>query len=88
MRNSNMQNRNIPRCAMPMCDRPEPHMMNEREFYMRDNNSYRCDAYPLGMSYVPWQMFRELHEPEKALEAGTIFMELDKPFLGRRAFQR
>lgn len=88
MRNSNMQNRNMSRCTMPMCDRPEPHMMSERECYMRDSDSYRCDAYPLGMSYVPWQNFRDLYEPEKSIEAGTMFMELDKPFLGKGAFRR
>lgn len=88
MQNSSMQNRSMPRCGMPMCDMPEPRMMNEREFYMRGNDFYRCEEYPIGMAYVPWQMFRELHEPEKSLDAGTIFMELDKPFLGKGAFRR
>ena len=88
MRNSNMQNRNMPRCAMPMCDVQESHMRMERDYYMRNNDSCKCDEYPLGMSYVPWQTFRELYDPEKSLEAGTMFMELDKPFLGKGAFRR
>lgn len=39
------------------------------------------DAYALAMAYVPWQYFSNTYEPDRALEAGTIFPELDKPFL-------
>lgn len=38
---------------------------------------------PLGMSYVPWQQWRETYESCKALGAGTIFPELYLPFLER-----
>lgn len=41
-------------------------------------------AYPLAMAYVPWQYFCSSYEPDKALETGTIFPELDKPFMGKR----
>lgn len=41
------------------------------------------DEYALAMAYVPWQFFDMVYEPDKALEVGTIFPELDKPFLGR-----
>lgn len=46
------------------------------------------DEFPIGMGYVPWQQWRELYEPAKALQAGTIFAELDKPFLGMRGVKR
>jgi hypothetical protein len=36
----------------------------------------------LAMGYVPWQHFTRAYEPQKAWKAGTIFPELDKPFLG------
>lgn len=36
------------------------------------------------MAYVPWQYFSTPYEPQKALKIGTIFPELDKPFLGRK----
>lgn len=39
------------------------------------------EEYVLAMAYVPWQYFTKVYEPDKALEAGTIFPELDKPFL-------
>ena len=35
----------------------------------------------LAMAYVPWQHFKTTYELDKALETGTIFPELDKPFL-------
>lgn len=42
-------------------------------------------AYPVvGMAYVPWQQPKDVYEPEVALQRGTLFPCLDKPFLGRR----
>ena len=35
-----------------------------------------------GMAYVPWQQFTRTYDPNRALRAGTIFPELDKPFTG------
>ncbi len=43
---------------------------------------------PIAMAYVPWQRWRELYEPRKGLESGTIFRELDKPFLGKGGARR
>lgn len=37
----------------------------------------------LAMAYVPFQKLSEIYEPEAALNAGTLFPALDKPFLGR-----
>lgn len=42
----------------------------------------------LAMAYVPWQCWNQTYELEKALMCGTIFPELDKPFLGRRGVRR
>lgn len=42
-----------------------------------------CAGMPIAMAYVPWQHFHKSYEPQKALMAGTIFPELDKPFTGR-----
>jgi len=36
------------------------------------------------MAYVPFQQFGTVYEPEMGLRSGTIFPELDKPFLGER----
>ncbi|WP_322183238.1 spore coat associated protein CotJA [Neglectibacter caecimuris] len=37
------------------------------------------------MAYVPYQQWsNQLHSAERALEAGTLFPVLDKPFLGGR----
>ncbi|MDD4122539.1 MAG: spore coat associated protein CotJA, partial [Eubacteriales bacterium] len=48
-----------------------------------------CDAVdvcPLGMAYVPMQRWGDTYAPEKALHRGTIFPDLDLPFLGGGAF--
>lgn len=52
-----------------------------------------ADARPLGhmalaMAYVPWQHFTNTYDPEKALHVGTIFPELDKPYIGKRGMCR
>lgn len=39
------------------------------------------EEYALAMAYVPWQYYTNTYEPDKALEIGTIFPELDKSFL-------
>lgn len=36
----------------------------------------------VAMAYVPFQKYGNLYPSEKALDAGTLFCELDKPFLG------
>lgn len=38
---------------------------------------------PVAMAYVPFQQFGGLYDSSKALETGTIFAELDKPFTGK-----
>lgn len=40
---------------------------------------------PLAMAYVPWQVWNETYELDKALHVGTLFPCLDKPFMGRCA---
>lgn len=50
-------------------------------------NMYSVDtvnANPIAMAYVPWQYWETPMDPCQALEIGTIFKELDKPFLGRK----
>lgn len=41
-------------------------------------------GFPLGMAYVPYQPFDDLNEPCKALEQGTLFRALYKPFYGQK----
>ena len=38
----------------------------------------------LAMAYVPDQEWTEIYEMPMGLERGTIFKQLDKPFVGRR----
>ena len=103
MKNCNMQPSMMPECnmrdtriesRMDTCidGSKDAHRMSESRMgemcYMREPDMYRCEQYPSGMAYVPWQSFKDIYDPERGLEAGTIFAELEKPFWGRRAFKR
>ena len=45
------------------------------------------DELPLTMAYVPMQKYGATYEAENALKNGTLFPELDKPFLGKGALR-
>ena len=50
----------------------------------RDNcSSQECEYWPIAMGYVPWQNLKKVYEPAQALRAGTLFPELEKPFMAR-----
>ncbi len=40
---------------------------------------------PLTMAYVPMQNWRDIYDSDVAFERGTVFAQLDKPFLGQEA---
>ena len=42
----------------------------------------------LAMAYVPWQTWRDIYECDKGFHCGTIFRELDLPFLGKGGVRR
>ena len=48
----------------------------------RDGGMQMHRDMPIGMAYVPVQIWRDKYENAKALMRGTIFAELDKPFKG------
>ena len=45
--------------------------------------SPNIDNLPLAIAYVPPQKWQTTYDPNVALERGTIFPELDIPFLGK-----
>ncbi|MGL5434956.1 MAG: spore coat associated protein CotJA [Lachnospiraceae bacterium] len=44
---------------------------------MLDNNT----SMPVGMAYVPWQQWNQTYPIEQAMTRGTLFPELDYPFV-------
>lgn len=70
--------------------------MYGRNMYMNNNDncnntSAGCkketdpvDEMTIAMCYVPWQKWRDILSYEEGFQCGTIFKELDKPFLGRK----
>ena len=53
-----------------------------------DTSDFFPADIPLAMAYVKWQEWQNMYEPCEALERGTLFQELDKPFLGKGGRQR
>ena len=47
------------------------------------NKSFGLKGYPLASVYAPIQEFDKLYDLDKGFNAGTIFSELDLPFMGR-----
>lgn len=47
-------------------------------------NNVMLKDLPLTMAYVPFQEIEGVYECDEALKAGTLFPNLDKPFLGRK----
>lgn len=43
--------------------------------------TWGLENYPLASVYSPIQHWRNLYDPDKALERGTLFGELDLPFV-------
>lgn len=53
----------------------------EEEHYDYARLGSACESSPsLAMAYSPFQYFHELYSTEEALERGTLFRELDKPW--------
>lgn len=46
------------------------------------------EEMPLAMAYVPWQMWQEIYSTDKGFQRGTIFRELDMPFVGKGGWNR
>lgn len=47
-----------------------------------NGGSWALRGYPLASVYAPYQEFRGLYDKETALNQGTLFSELDLPFMG------
>ena len=66
---------NIPCAAAPVAPPPMPESTV---------SSNPMTGFPLAMAYVPYQNFDDLNESCKALEQGTLFRALYKPFYGQK----
>lgn len=64
-------------CGQPRCGRapyPVPDTCAKIPWQM--------DHFALAMAYVPMQKLKNLYELDEGLQYGTIFPELNKPFMG------
>ena len=47
-------------------------------------NNTMLKNLPLAMAYVPFQQIEGTYDQDEALKMGTLFPNLNKPFLGRK----
>lgn len=52
------------------------------------HHSWGLVDYPLAMVYSPVQKWRNIYDGETALVRGTIFEELDLPFVGKCCYEK
>lgn len=58
--------------------------MAGRENNSQNNTQINCiDSLPIAMAYVPMQKWNTTYEPDEGFNHGTIFPELNLPWLGR-----
>lgn len=48
-----------------------------------EKNGWGLEGYPLASVFAPLQSFDNIYDAEMALKQGTVFAELDLPFMGR-----
>jgi len=72
-------------CMMDMEDMNCENKHNDNHNHNENCNMNSCiDNMPLAMAYVPMQKWKNVYNNDVALKRGTIFPELDLPFLGGR----
>lgn len=56
------------------------------DIFTRQMHNYGISPLPedttVAMAYVPYQQWTDTYSPEQGLCSGTMFPELNKPFLG------
>lgn len=63
-------------------NRAEPQMKRMEDESCGPNRPPLPAVTVVAMAYIPFQQFNTVYEPEQGFEMGTIFPELNKPFLG------
>ena len=73
---------NMPMGPGPVMPPNMPPEMPMNQGFM--NSPCNMDQFPVAMAYVPWQRWQQVYPVDKAINRGTIFPDLDKPFsMGR-----
>lgn len=54
----------------------------------QENKICNLQDLPLAMAYVPIQIWQKLYTPNDGFSRGTIFEQLDLPFIGEEAVPR
>jgi len=73
------------KCPNSLCSETQKEYACNRSDCAEENQSFSCLAgRSQAMVYSPYQTFHRLYEPKQGLCNGTVFSELNKPFLSYR----
>lgn len=90
MPQQNMPQQNMPQQSMSPQNTSFPQVMVQPSMPSGQNGCNRCGAMvsspdmggmPIAMAYTPWQQWNQTYPIEKGFTRGTIFPELDLPFV-------
>lgn len=73
---------------MNSCCQPRRQEASYPQQPVRQKDEWHMENYALAMAYVPMQRLKNIYEPDEGLQYGTIFPELNKPFLGWKGGRR
>ena len=76
----------VPVAADPDCDveiKPNPNPMPDTKPDIKPDINL-----PIAMAYVPWQQWQQPYELEKGFSIGTIFPDLNLPWVGSEGGRR
>lgn len=79
---SAMPSASMPSASMPSASMPSASMPSvSRPSACPDTSVGGMERYSLAMAYVPWQQWKQTYAIDRGLQRGTIFPELDLPFV-------
>lgn len=87
---TSMAQGSIPQTSMAQSSAPltPPSMSpNAYGFYCPNTAPGGMEQYPVGMGYVPWQQWQQTYPLEQGFNRGTIFPDLDLPFMMGRCIR-
>ncbi len=74
--------------SCPVCERSSAQDKGSCREDCRGTDGWGLKAHPLASVYAPLQDFDNLYDANTALKQGTVFAELDLPFMGERRVRK
>lgn len=67
--------------AMPAQMPMQTPFFQQAQYFCPDTSPGGMEQYPVGMGYILWQQWQQTYPLERGFQRGTIFPDLDLPFM-------